>query len=305
MKIVLTGAAGFLGNECLTRLNGRRHDVITTDRLGEVGIRGDLSDSTFCRSLPDCDAVVHAAAVQYFSEDLPLRGRERYFFRNNVEATQNLCARYAGTGTHFVQVATSMMYQQSKTGIYDTSSPMVGQGVYSRSKLAAQNFVRSLPNPTATVIPCIIGGRGREGLFRGFITLMTRYGIVVVPGTGEHRVQMIHVKDLADLIALVIERRAEGMFNAGAPGSLSIRGWINEIQDELGLDEVRTVRLPLAPIRLLSRLSGYRLLAREQILMLENNHVLSIDESVALGWKPEFTNVQIVRDIARYVAGIS
>ena len=305
MKILLTGAAGFLGRECLVRLRSRGHEVFATDRSAAVDLRGDLADEAFCRSLPECDAVVHAAAVQYVSRDVPLLAREAYFNRNNVEATGRLCARYSGKPTHFVQVGTSMMYRQSGLDTYQTTSPMEGQGLYSRSKLAAQEHVRRLSNPTATIIPCIIGGRGREGLFRGFVNLMTRYGIVVFPGTGEHRIHMVHVEDVADLIALVIERRAEGLFNAAAPEPLSIQGWIDEIQDELGLGAVRRIRLPLAPIRWLSALSGYRLLAREQLLMLAQSHVLSTDASLAIGWKPRHTNARIARDIARYVAETS
>lgn len=305
MKIVLTGAAGFLGRECLAQLKSRGHEVIAADRVAGVDLRGDLADEAFCRSLPECDAVIHAAAVQYVSRNMPLLGREAYFARNNVEATANLCARYSGRPTHFVQVGTSMMYRQSGLDMYTTTSPMEGQGVYSRSKLAAQEYVRRLPNPTATIIPCIIGGRGREGLFRGFVNLMTRYGIVVFPGTGAHPIHMVHVEDVAALIVLVIEQHAEGLFNSGAPEPLSIQGWIDEIQDELGLGAVRRIRLPLAPIQWLSALSGYRLLAREQLLMLAQSHVLSIDASLALGWQPRHTNARIARDIARYVAETS
>jgi len=305
VKILLTGAAGFLGRVCRARLQSAGHEVVATDRAAEVDLRGDLADAAFCRSLPECDAVVHTAAVQYVSRDVPLLAREAYFARNNVAASANLCARYSGRPTHFVHVGTSMMYRQSGLDTYTTSSPMQGQGIYSRSKLAAQEHVRRLPNPTATIIPCIIGGRGREGLFRGFVNLMTRYGIVVFPGTGEHRIHMVHVEDVADLIALVIERRAEGLFNAAAPDPLSIQGWIDEIQDELGLRAVRRIRLPLAPIQWLSALTGYRLLAREQLLMLAQSHVLSIEASLALGWKPRRTNARIARDIARYVAQTS
>jgi hypothetical protein len=35
--------------------------------------------------------------------------------------------------------------------------------------------------------------------------------------------------------------------------------------------------------------------------MLARSHVLSIEESLAIGWMPQFTNARIVREIARYV----
>ncbi len=302
MKVLLTGAAGFLGRECAVQLRALGHTLITTDRRADVDRVGDLADEAFCRALPECDAVVHAAAVQYVSPDLPLLSRERYFQRNNVEATRHLCARYSGRPTHFVHVGTSMMYRQCGLAQYAPDSAMQGQGIYSRSKLAAQQYVQRLPNASATIMPCIIGGRGREGLFRNFVGLMQRCGLVVFPGSGAHPVHMVHVEDVASLITLAVERRANGVFNAAGPEPLSIRGWIAEIEDELGLRHVRRVSLPLGPMRWLACLSGYRLLASEQLLMLAQAHVLSTAESITLGWRPKHTNARIARDIARYIA---
>lgn len=302
MKVLLTGAAGFLGRACTARLQAAGHEVVTTDRAGPVALHGDLADPAFTRSLPDCDAVVHAAAVQYVSTDLPLLARQAYFAHNNVQATQQLCARYAGQATHYVQVGTSMMYRQCRQPLYGPRSDMAGQGVYSVSKLASQAHVDKLPNPHATVIPCIIGGPGREGLFRGFVNMMTRRGAVVFPGRGEHPVHMVHVDDVAALIACVLERRAQGLFNAAGPQPLSIQGWVTEIEQELGLAPVRRIRLPLAPVHALAAVSGYRLLAREQLLMLAQPHVLDVSDSLALGWQPQHSNARIVRDIARHIA---
>lgn len=302
MKILLTGASGFLGRVCLTRLRAEGHLVIGADRTGAVDLKGDLADRTFTSTLPDCDAVVHAAAVQYVSTDLPLIRRNGYFQRNNVVATSNLCSRYRGHETHFVQIGTSMMYRHSGLPVYKVTSPMEGQGMYSRSKLAAQEHVANLPNPKATILPCIIGGEGREGLFRGFVNMMARYRLVLIPGRGEHPVHMVHVHDVASLVSLVVRKRARGTFNAAAPNPLSIQAWVDEIEEELGLSSVRRICLPLEPVHLLSALSGYRLLAREQILMLSHAHVLSTEESEALGWKPQYTNSHIVRDIAKYLS---
>lgn len=302
MKVLVTGAAGFLGRQVVGALRGAGHDVTTTDRVGEVDLRGDLAEATFARSLPAVDALVHSAAVQYVSRDLPRLVREAYFERNNVAATRQLCARYAGRGAHFVNIGTSMMYAQSGQAVYATTSRMAGQGVYSRSKLAAQRAVDALPDPHATIVPCIIGGPGREGLFRGFVGMMTRHGAVVFPGRGEHPVHMVHVEDVASLVLRVVETRAQGFFNAAGPAPLSIMQWIDEIERVLGLPPVRRVRLPLGPIATLSAVTGYRLLAREQVLMLGMPHVLATDESLALGWKPQHGNARIVRDIALHIA---
>jgi nucleoside-diphosphate-sugar epimerase len=301
-KILITGAAGFVGRVCADLLRKRGHAVVTTDRAGTVDLRGDLSDPAFVSTLPGVDAVVHAAAVQYVSADLPLLARSRYFHENNVVATARLCERYDGQPTHFVNIGTSMMYAQNGSPVYNIQSPMTGQGVYSRSKLEALRHVLAMRNKTATLIPCIIGGVGREGLFRSFVSMMTTRGMVVFPGTGRHKTSMVHVQDVASLLACIVETSAVGFFNAAAPRPLSIQDWVDEIEKELGLKPVKRIQPPLAPIYALAALSRYRLLAREQLLMLGQSHVLSTEESVALGWMPRHDNAAIVRDIARYIA---
>ena len=302
MKILLTGAAGFLGRACTTVLRNAGHDVVTTDRHGDVQFRGDLAEAEFTKKLPSVEAVVHAAAVQYVSGDLPVWNRRLFFDRNNVTATRLLAERYSGKAVHFVNVGTSMMYRQCGAPSYSPSSPMQGQGVYSESKLAAQRSVSALFDDWATVVPCIIGGPGREGLFRGFVRSIQRGGFVAFPGQGNVPTHMVHVGDVAALVELVTRVRATGFFNAGAPSPLSISQWIGEIASELGVRSIRMLRVPLGPVHLLSALTGYRLLAREQLLMLAQPHVLDVSRSLKLGWAPTRTNAQIIREIARHIA---
>jgi len=301
MKILLTGAAGFLAHACLPTLLAAGHDVITTDRNSPVDLRGDLAEARFVATLPQVDVVVHAAAVQYVSADLPFWNRRRYFVHNNVEATRQLVSRYAHTGAHFVNVATSMIYRQCGAPSYSPQSDMQGQGVYSISKLAAQRLVERVFPDWATVVPCIIGGYGREGLFRSFVQSIKRSGGVAFPGRGDHPIHMVHVDDVATLIELIVRKRATGYFNAGAPEPLSIMQWIDVIASELGVANVKVRRLPLAPVHAVAALAGYRPLAHEQLLMLAQPHVLDISRALALGWIPQRTNAQIVRDIAQYI----
>ena len=300
MQVLITGAAGFLGSECVKQFKSNGYEVITTDKSGQVDLIGDLSDETFTATLPDVDVVVNCAAVQYVTKGLPFFFRKQFFKKNNTDAAKNLSERYKNTPAHVIHVGTSMMYKQTGQDHYDIHSEMGGSGVYSLSKLQAQIFIDQIPN-AATVIPCIIGGEGREGLFRGFVTLMKKFGIVVFPGHGDHKIHMVHVIDVASLIVQIATVHASGFYNAAAPKPLSIRQWIDEIKDELSIKQVIPIAIPLLPVKCLSRFLGYRLLASEQLLMLEWPHVLTIEESLAIGWQPQFSNAKIARDIAAHI----
>jgi nucleoside-diphosphate-sugar epimerase len=301
MVILVTGASGFLGTHCVSDLARRGHRVLTTDRRGPAAFLGDLGDPAFTAGLPDVDTVVHAAAVQYVSPDLPIWNRGRWFHRNNVVATRNLVERYRATRAHFIFVSTSMIYADHE-GMCEAASPRGSQGTYSASKLAAEAYVTGACALSATVVPCIIAGEGRGGLFVPFVRSMRKLGVALVPGQGRNKVHLVHVEDVASLITLIAERRATGAYNAGGKEPVSIQEWIDEIEVALGLPPVRRLIIPLALVRRVSASLGYIPLAREQLSMLHRDHVLGIASSSALGWAPKWTNREIVQDTARSLA---
>jgi nucleoside-diphosphate-sugar epimerase len=299
MRVLVTGAAGFLGGHCATELLRRGHEVVTTDRRGTVACRGDLADRKFIATLPDVDTVVHAAGVQYISPDLPLFSRRPWFQRNNVEATRNLVDRYRDD--HIVYVSTSMTYAQHG-GPLGAGTPREAHGPYSASKLLAESYVTAHASRAATIIPCIIAGDGRGGLFVPFVTSMRRFGFALVPGSGRTKVNLVHVEDVSGLIALVVETRAQGTFNAGGPDAVSLLDWVDEIEQVLDLPAVRRLTIPFRAVQGVSACLAYRPLAQEQVKMLKHDHVLSLAESGSLGWRPRWTNREIVRDTVRALA---
>lgn len=299
MRVLLTGAAGFVGSRVRQRLAQAGHDVVATDLVGDVDLIGDLADAEFVGSLPAVEAVVHAAAVQYVTSPRPRFVRRGWFERNNVVATRNLRRRYDGVADYFLLVGTSMMYTQDNRAMYATDAPLSGEGVYSRSKLAALRELAGFDGAVGVLMPTIIGGPGRAGLFATFLGAMQRWSLAVRPGSGDIPMQMVHVDDVARLAALMVDRRAEGLFNAGGPGPLTILEWIGIIHDETGIDRCRTVPIAYWIIRAGAWVTAYRFLAREQVLMLGRAHVLDVTRSKELGWEPEHSNERILRDTAR------
>lgn len=299
-KVLITGAAGFLGKECATLFKNSGFSVITTDKVGHVDMQGDLSNPDFVSLLPAVEVVINCAAVQYVSKDLPFFFREVYFYKNNVLSAKNLSVRYRND-THFIHVGTSMMYVQDGAEHFEGSSKFSGEGVYSKSKFQAQQFIDLIEN-SATVIPCIIGGRGREGLFKGFVSLIKRFQCVIFPGNGLHAVHMVHVSDVSSLILKIVQTTSTGFFNAASLNPLSIRQWVNEISQALQIKKVRIYSLPLSPFVFISKIFGFRLLAKEQLLMLKLSHVLSLNKSLSIGWIPRYSNADVAREIALHIA---
>jgi nucleoside-diphosphate-sugar epimerase len=300
-RVLVTGANGLLGTEIVKLLKQRKSSaIITTDMVGHVDFQGNLSDAGFVNSLPEADVVIHCAAVQYVSSDLPIFLRNEYFEKNNVMVARNLTNRFSGNIHFFLNVGTSMMYSVKGLSQISTESSMEGNGVYSSSKLRAWKILASMDNPIAMMVPSIIAGPGRGGLFTGFIRSMAKNGVAVIPGQGNLLTQMVHVHDAASLAILIAMTRTPGIFNAGGPKPETINSWVNFIASELRISRVRRVHVPMFAIGALARLSLYRLLAREQITMLQGDHVLDTTTSQVLGWHPKYSNEEIIRDTASH-----
>lgn len=297
--LLVTGANGFLGRSLLKALHSTSFNVITTDTSGKVDFCGDLSTFEFVSTLPNVDTVIHCAAVQYVSTDLPLFTRKKYFERNNVTVARNLAKRFSGSVNMFINVGTSMMYDNKAQSPILPTTMHTGNGVYSDSKTQAWELISQMNNPTALMVPCIIAGPGRGGLFVDLITSIQKRNVSVCPGKGNSLTQMVHVDDAAALLVKIAESHAEGIFNAGGNFPLSINDWILTIRETLGKDKGRSFHVPLLAIELLSWLTNYRLLAKEQVSMLRGDHVLDTSSSEKLGWKPQHTNKEIIISTAK------
>jgi nucleoside-diphosphate-sugar epimerase len=298
-KILITGASGFLGSKLSIRLRmHKEYFVETTDRIGDPDILGNLCNKSFVESFSNYDIVIHCAAVQYVTVRKPFFQRKKWFLSNNVDATKNLVSRFDKTDTFFVYIGTSMQYRQDGKDLYEINSDMAPQGIYSLTKLLAQEVVDKASIASATVIPCIIGGQGREGLFKNLIYSIHNWNLAFIPGKGTYKLSLVHVDDIVDLIVLILDKRLEGHFNASSQDAFSISEWVDFIQNSLRIKKIIKIYIPYFPLLFFSKLFDFRILAREQLIMLKMPHVLDIAKTLSIGWKPKFKTQDIIRDIS-------
>lgn len=174
MKVLITGADGFIGSHLAERLVRDGHDVRAIVLYNSFDSRGwldsasaeitsqiefmpgDIRDPALMHAaVQGRDAVLHLAALiaipySYVAPDL--------YVQTNIQGTLNLlnAARAAGV-QRFIHTSTSEVYGTARSVPMSEEHPLQGQSPYSASKIGADQMVNafftSFGLPTVTIRP--------------------------------------------------------------------------------------------------------------------------------------------------------
>lgn len=216
MKILITGATGFIGSHLADALCKRGHAVSCPVRKtsnlrwlehtsAELSY-GDLFDIGYLRTLvTGVDCVYHVAGIT------KARTKEEYF-RGNHLATKNLLEAVAEANPgikRFIHVSSQAAVGPSVKGQpVDERTPFHPITTYGVSKMEAEKECMRLANrlPITIVRPPAVYGPRDKDVFEFFNTI--NKGLQPIVGFGDRFVSLIHVKDLVDGIILAGEHEA-------------------------------------------------------------------------------------------------
>ena len=153
MRILVTGANGFIGRHTVAEAAAAGHDVLPLGAPREHGSSGsteqqsritpchvDMQDTV--RRLHGVDAVIHLAGNSPRFGLVPPTPLQ--LFRSNAELTAVLLEACAQAGVpRFVLASTSAVYAGSPGGPLKESQPLDGRTPYAASKIAAEAMVRA------------------------------------------------------------------------------------------------------------------------------------------------------------------
>jgi nucleoside-diphosphate-sugar epimerase len=200
MKILMTGASGFLGG--IMKRTLETHDIITVGRHPSDNIPCDLSLAI--PRLVESDIVVHAAGKAHvIPKD---RSEEQAFFDVNLEGTKNLLkgiSKLESAPTGFVFISTVAVYGVETGALISEDHPMMGNTPYALSKIKAEQEVLSWGAssgvPVAILrLPLVVGPDAPGNL--GAMVRHLRRGTYLRIGDGAARRSMVLAEDVARLI---------------------------------------------------------------------------------------------------------
>ena len=152
MKILVSGATGFVASHLIPALVAAGHDVVAVGHE-RARIAGDGAAPSWILAapdwpaLPDVDAVVHLAQA-----NVPFPDGADALFAVNVAATQRLLEHARRTGARrFVLASSGSVYGASPAPLTETS-PLAAHDFYSATKVAAERLTQAYESHLETAI---------------------------------------------------------------------------------------------------------------------------------------------------------
>lgn len=305
MRVLITGADGFVGRHTVELLAERGHDVrravrtlpaqpphfpayagtVETVAVGDIG-----PDTGWSEALEGIDAVVHLAARVHVMKDTasdPLTA----FRRVNTAGTRRLAEAAAAAGVRRLVYLSSIkaLVDESRETPLDETTVADPHSPYGISKLEAERALTDVSCrnglQVAVIRPPLVYGAGVKGNFRSLFKAVS-HGLPLPLGCLENRRSLVYVGNLADAIALCLTHPSApgGRFLIQDGEPLSTADLVRAIGRAVGRP-AHLLPVPAGLLRLGCRLTG------RGAMFDRIAGSLVVDDAAfrrALGWCPPF-----------------
>lgn len=298
MKVLVTGADGFVGSHLRSALEARGHAVL---RAVRTSARGGRNPNEFVASigpqtqwweaLAGIDVVVHLAARVHVMREC--RSDALTAFREvNVDGTRRLARQAAERGVRrFVFVSSVKVLGEVTSGaaFSDTSVPTPADA-YGISKREGEDALREVARDTELEVvilrPPLVYGPAVKANFQRMLRWIDR-GIPLPLAAVRNRRSLVYVGNLVDAVLQCLDHSAATgrtfLVDDGDP--VSTPQLLREIGDALG----RSARLFPVPPALLRWGAGLVGRGDDAARLLGDLVVDSSGIRTALGWRPPFS----------------
>jgi UDP-glucose 4-epimerase len=237
MRVLLTGASGFLGRRVAQLLVGGGDDVVSIGRAAHhpdgsarTHLAADLADvaqvENAARRCGDVDSIIHLAALvpKHASEDVAANA-----FAANLMGSVHLFSAFGRQGQANVFASTAEVYglPERHASIPEDAEPQP-RSWYGASKVAAEIYCRTLEHHDRMRIAIlrftVLYGMGDtiQRAIPNFVGSAIRHEPIRVFG-GEELRDYLHVDDAAQAVMAAWRGQLSGTYNVGSGIGVSVR----------------------------------------------------------------------------------
>ena len=211
MKVLVTGATGYIGSAVAEALQSSGHHVVGLARSDSAvsqleshhiqAFRGDLrNSSSIANATQQVDAVIHAASTN----DAEMPRAERM-------AVEAILDALSGTGKSFIYTTGIWLLGNTGNQMATEGSPLDPTPLIAWRSELEPLVLNACSHNIRTIVmrPALVYGRG-GGIVAMMVQAGRQYGVVQYVGMGENRWTLIHVDDLARCYVAALERAESG-----------------------------------------------------------------------------------------------
>lgn len=236
MKILITGATGQLGHDCVEACRARGHEV-----HGVSSELFPLSDENVMRAVLEAvepDAILHAAAYTAVdkAEDEPSLCR-----KINAAGTEILARLARERDAKLLYISTDYVFPGTGDAPHETNALTSPHNVYGKSKLAGEEAVQQDLDKYFIVRTSWVFGLHGKNFVKSMLQLAKTNKILSI--VADQIGSPTYTRDLAPLLADMLESDKYGIYHATNEGFCSWAQFAREIFRQAGI-EVNVTNVP-------------------------------------------------------------
>ncbi|WP_313489262.1 UDP-glucose 4-epimerase family protein [Stutzerimonas nitrititolerans] len=298
MKILLTGATGFLGRALVARLIQQDGICLSLTRRSQpvrsnliAHFFGELSaDTDWSSALAGQQVVIHAAARAHITKDKAADPLAEYR-RVNVEGTLNLAQQAAAAGVkRFIFISSIGVNGNINTDPFAASDQPNPAEPYAQSKWEAEQGLwemqQEIGMELVIIRPPLVYGPSAPGNFGSLVSWIEK-GIPLPLGAIYNKRSLVGIDNLVDLIIRCIDHPAAAnqVFLAGDGEDLSTTELLRGVGKAMG-KPARLIPVPAGLLQFGATLLGKKAMAQRLLGSLQ----VDISKTCELlDWKPPYT----------------
>lgn len=246
MKILVTGATGFIGQRLVERLLETGHNVTCLvretsrrERLEELGVSLKFADISSPEEVLEVFEELHPEVVFHCAARVWSNDKEK-LMRDNALGTRNICRGCMESGVkRLVYLSSVAVVSGNNTSPLTEDLPFKTSGAYGESKIEAEKVAleyREKGHNVSIIRPCIVYGEDEPHALDTVFERIEKkmLPILDVPGM-DSKLALAYVGNVVQVLELAMEKKEalEGSFMVADREVVTLRSFLNILYDEM------------------------------------------------------------------------